>query len=159
MFYLFNDIFRRKPLTISSFALCIEYIIALSFVLVNRLTASFADFVKNLSRIFFQKAIIFSHGFRILKAKEGGMEKFIIGIALGGLTGALLTANNYKMRLLVRKGQEEVQTKLDKMLDEKIESLEAGVENIKTEAKEQAKKSVKKAKKKIKNVSESNADK
>lgn len=87
------------------------------------------------------------------------MEKFIIGIALGGLTGALLTANNYKMRLLVRKGQEEVQTKLDKMLDEKIESLEAGVENIKTEAKEQAKKSVKKAKKKIKNVSESNADK
>ena len=87
------------------------------------------------------------------------MEKFIIGVALGGLTGALITANNYKMRMLVRKGQEEVQTKLDKMLDEKIESLEEGVENAKNETKAQAKKSVKKAKKKIKNISVSNEDK
>ena len=64
------------------------------------------------------------------------MEKFIIGVALGGLAGALLTANNYKMRTLVKKGQEEVQAKLDKMLDEKIEMMEAGVENAKEEIQE-----------------------
>ena len=64
------------------------------------------------------------------------MEKFIIGAALGGLAGALLTANNYKMRTLVRKGQEEVQAKLDKLMDEKIEMMEEGVEELKNEAKE-----------------------
>ena len=57
------------------------------------------------------------------------MEKFITGAALGMLAGALLTANNYKMRTLVRKGQEEVAAKLDQMLDEKIELLEKGVLN------------------------------
>ena len=64
------------------------------------------------------------------------MEKFIIGVALGGLAGALLTANNYKMRILVKKGQEEVQAKLDKIIDEKIEMMEEGVENVKEEVKE-----------------------
>ena len=66
------------------------------------------------------------------------MEKFIIGVALGGLAGALFTANNYKMRTLVRKGQEEVATKLDKMLDEKIKMLEKGASKIKNEAEEKA---------------------
>lgn len=64
------------------------------------------------------------------------MEKFIIGVALGGIAGAVLTANNYKMRTLVRKGQEELQAKLDKLMDEKIEMMEEGVENLKQEAKE-----------------------
>ena len=64
------------------------------------------------------------------------MEKFIIGVALGGLAGALLTANNYKMRVLVKKGQEEVQAKLDKLLDEKIEIMEDGIETVKEEIKE-----------------------
>ena len=64
------------------------------------------------------------------------MEKFIFGVALGGLAGALLTANNYKMRTLVRKGQEEVQAKLNMLMDEKIEMVEEGVEKMKTEAKE-----------------------
>ena len=64
------------------------------------------------------------------------MEKFIVGVALGGLAGALLTANNYRMRTLVRKGQEELKTKLDKLMDEKIEMMEEGVEPLKTEAKE-----------------------
>ena len=66
------------------------------------------------------------------------MEKFIIGVALGCLAGALFTANNYKMRTLVRKGQEEVATKLDKMLDEKIQTLEKGANKIKDKAEEQA---------------------
>lgn len=51
------------------------------------------------------------------------MEKFAIGFLLGGLGGALLTANNYKMRKLVQKGQEEVQAKLDKIMDEKLRAM------------------------------------
>ena len=64
------------------------------------------------------------------------MEKFITGAALGMLAGALLTANNYKMRTLVRKGQEEVASKLDQMLDEKIELLEKGAKKVKKQAEE-----------------------
>ena len=67
------------------------------------------------------------------------MEKFIIGAALGGLAGALLTANNYKMRLLVKKGQEEAQAKLDKIIDEQMEKLEG--EDEEEPSKKQAKKS------------------
>ena len=52
------------------------------------------------------------------------MEKFVAGLLLGGVCGALLTANNYKMRMLVRKGQEEVQSKLDELMDEKIRMFE-----------------------------------
>ncbi len=66
------------------------------------------------------------------------MEKLAIGMILGGIAGALLTANNYKMRTLVRKGQQEVQAKLDKLMDDKIEQMEEGVETLKAEAKEQA---------------------
>ena len=64
------------------------------------------------------------------------MEKFIFGVALGGLAGALLTANNYKMRTIVKKSQEEVQAKLDKLMDEKIESLEKGAKNVKEKIEE-----------------------
>ena len=64
------------------------------------------------------------------------MEKFIIGVALGGLAGAVLTANNYKMRTLIKKGQEELKTKLDKLMDEKIEMAEESLDTLKTEAKE-----------------------
>ena len=64
------------------------------------------------------------------------MEKFIFGVALGGLAGALLTANNYKMRTIVKKSQEEVQAKLDKLMDEKIESLEKGAKNLKEKIEE-----------------------
>ena len=45
------------------------------------------------------------------------MEKFALGIVVGGVVGALITANNYKMRTLIKKGQEELQTKLDKLMD------------------------------------------
>ena len=64
------------------------------------------------------------------------MEKFILGVVVGGVAGALLTANNYKMRTLVKKSQEEVQAKLDKLMDEKIEQMEEGVENLKEKAEE-----------------------
>ena len=52
------------------------------------------------------------------------MEKFAIGLIIGGLGGALLVANNYKMRTLVKKGQYEVMTKVDEFMDEKIQSME-----------------------------------
>ncbi len=75
------------------------------------------------------------------------MEKFAIGILIGGLTGALLTANSYKMRTLVKKGQAEVQAKLDKIMDDKIERMEEGAKEIKEEMKEKADELSKKAKK------------
>ena len=67
------------------------------------------------------------------------MEKFTIGLVIGGIGGALLTANNYKMRTLIKKGQEEVQSKLDKLMDEKIQEMEKGVDTLKEKAKENVK--------------------
>lgn len=64
------------------------------------------------------------------------MEKFAIGLVIGGLSGALLVANNYKMRTLVKKGQEEVQMKLDKLMDEKIDTMDTAVTEMKKEASE-----------------------
>lgn len=69
------------------------------------------------------------------------MEKFILGVLAGGICGAVLTANNYKMRTLVKKGQEEIQAKFDGMMDEKIRALEEKA----TEIKETVEKEVKKA--------------
>lgn len=66
------------------------------------------------------------------------MEKFAIGLVVGGLAGAVLATNNYKMRTLVRKGQEEVQAKLDAMMDEKICAMENGADKLKEKAKEKA---------------------
>lgn len=70
------------------------------------------------------------------------MEKFAIGVVLGMVGGALLTANNYKMRTLVKKGQEEVQTKLDELLDEKLKDFE---ENEKKEPTSDEEKTTKKS--------------
>lgn len=53
------------------------------------------------------------------------MEKFALGVVVGGICGALLTTNNYRMRALVRKTQEEVQSKFDQMLEEKTRAMEA----------------------------------
>ena len=52
------------------------------------------------------------------------MEKFAIGLLLGGVVGALITTNNYKLRTLVKRGQEEVQAKLDELMDEKLRAFE-----------------------------------
>ena len=66
------------------------------------------------------------------------MEKFAIGLVIGGLGGALLVANNYKMRTLIKKGQEEVQMKLDKLMEEKIDEMSNAVEKAKEEVSETA---------------------
>ncbi len=82
------------------------------------------------------------------------MEKFAIGIIIGGVVGALLTTNNYKMRTLVKKGQAEVQAKLDKLMEEKIEKMEEGVQEIKEQAEEKAEEISKKAKRALKKNTE-----
>ena len=66
------------------------------------------------------------------------MEKFAIGLVIGGLGGAMLAANNYKMRTLIKKGQAEVQAKLDKLMDEKIEELDEAAEKVKEKVKDTA---------------------
>ena len=66
------------------------------------------------------------------------MEKFAVGVIVGMLGGALLVANNYKMRTLVKKGQAEIGAKLDKLMDEKIEQLEKGAKNVKEKVEEKA---------------------
>lgn len=49
------------------------------------------------------------------------MEKaFCMGLLFGGVCGAIVVANNYKLRLAVKKGQQEVTDRLDAMLDEKL---------------------------------------
>lgn len=75
------------------------------------------------------------------------MEKFAIGLMLGALGGALLTANNYKMRTLVKKSQQEVQNKFDKLVDEKLEMMEEDAPSAQTEEpkEEKSKKNKKKA--------------
>ena len=67
------------------------------------------------------------------------MEKFAIGLTVGGLVGALLVANNYKMRALVKKGQQEVQDKLDELLDKKLHEWDA-VEDAEQSLKKRTKK-------------------
>ena len=54
------------------------------------------------------------------------MEKFAIGLVLGAIGGALVAANSCKMRMLVRKGQEEIKQRLDEMMNEKLKELEKG---------------------------------
>ena len=66
------------------------------------------------------------------------MEKFTLGLVLGCVGGALITANSYKMRMLVRKTQEDVQARLDQIMDEKIQAMESMTEEIKQEATSEA---------------------
>ncbi len=49
------------------------------------------------------------------------MEKFILGAVLGMAGGALLVANNCKLRNLVKKNQEELLTKAEQYIDAKLE--------------------------------------
>ena len=51
------------------------------------------------------------------------MEKFAIGMLIGAVGGALAVTNSYKMRSIIKKGQEEVMTNVDCMMDEKLEKM------------------------------------
>jgi len=52
------------------------------------------------------------------------MEKLAIGMLIGAIGGALAVTNSYKMRTLVKKGQEEVMTKVNTMMDEKLDEMQ-----------------------------------
>ena len=54
------------------------------------------------------------------------MEKFIGGLALGAVMGALLVANSNKTRQLVKKGHEECMQRIDAYLDEKLAGMGEG---------------------------------
>ena len=56
------------------------------------------------------------------------MEKFVAGLALGAMLGALLVANSNKTRALVKKSQKELREKVDNYIDEKLSSMESGEE-------------------------------
>ena len=77
------------------------------------------------------------------------MEKFAVGLLVGGVIGAVITANNYKMRTLVKKSQEEVQAKFDQFMDDKIDDLEKGTEKIKQAVKEKTDEIIDKAEEKL----------
>ncbi len=58
---------------------------------------------------------------------EDGMEKlFCLGVAIGMVGGALLVANSYKARSLVKKSQAELLDKMDEMMDERLKAMESG---------------------------------
>lgn len=54
------------------------------------------------------------------------MEKFILGVALGMAGGALIVANNCKLRNLVKKNQEDFMQKAEQYIDSKLEKMEGG---------------------------------
>lgn len=51
------------------------------------------------------------------------MEKLAIGMLIGAIGGALAVANSHKMQNLVKKGQEEVLSKVNTLMDEKLECM------------------------------------
>ena len=81
------------------------------------------------------------------------MEKFVFGVALGMLGGALLVTNNYKMRTLVKKSQEEVQAKFNDMLDEKVQAMEDKAEEVTEKVKDGVSSAVEEVKGKVKKAS------
>lgn len=55
------------------------------------------------------------------------MEKmFCLGLIFGAVGGALLVANSYKARSLVKKSQAEVMQKVDEMMDERLKAMGDG---------------------------------
>ena len=52
------------------------------------------------------------------------MEKLAIGMLLGGVIGALAVTNSRKVHALVKKGQDEVLTRIDDIVDEKLGEME-----------------------------------
>ncbi len=67
------------------------------------------------------------------------MEKvFCLGLLFGMVGGALIVANSYKARSLVKKSQSEIMERVDEKMDEclkQMEQKEGGKENGKKEKK------------------------
>lgn len=56
------------------------------------------------------------------------MEKFILGLAIGMAGGAILVANNCKLRNLVKKNQEDLMAKAEQYIDQKLSESGMGGE-------------------------------
>jgi hypothetical protein len=48
---------------------------------------------------------------------------------IGAVGGAIVVANSQKMRSLVKKGQDEVLTKVNEMMDEKLDCMQQAKAN------------------------------
>ena len=66
------------------------------------------------------------------------MEKFIAGLALGMIGGAVLVANSNKTRALVKKSQEDLKEKIDAYIDEKLAGMNSEAEQPKAKAAKKA---------------------
>ena len=51
---------------------------------------------------------------------------FFLGVVMGAVGGALLVANSYKARSLVKKSQSEVMQKENDIMDEKLQACSGG---------------------------------
>lgn len=49
------------------------------------------------------------------------MEKFILGLAVGMAGGAILVANNCKLRQMIKKNQQELMQKAEEYIDEQLD--------------------------------------
>lgn len=58
------------------------------------------------------------------------MEKFILGLAAGMAGGALLVANNCKLRNLIKKNQEDVMKKCEQYIDRKLEQFDEKTQSM-----------------------------
>ncbi len=65
-----------------------------------------------------------------MRLKECPMEKFILGLAVGMAGGALIVANNCKLRKLVKKNQDELMQKAESYIDDKLGSEKTGQETM-----------------------------
>lgn len=64
------------------------------------------------------------------------MEKmFCLGLVLGAVGGALIVANSYKARSLVKKSQAELLEKVDEMMDERLKDMSDKAEKTDKKAK------------------------
>ncbi len=80
------------------------------------------------------------------------MEKFLAGVAIGCIGGALLATNNYKMRSWIKKSQADMQEKMDAALNKKLDEAQTATEKVADKAEKVVKKAEKDVKKKLKSM-------
>jgi hypothetical protein len=57
------------------------------------------------------------------------LEKFILGLAVGMAGGAIIVANNCKLRNLVKKNQDDILAKAEQYIDSKLENMQGSEES------------------------------
>ena len=64
------------------------------------------------------------------------MEKmFCLGLVLGAVGGALIVANSYKARSLMKKSQAELLERVDEMMDERLKDMSEKTDKTEKKAK------------------------